>query len=215
MQYVEVKIDSDQLLDETCQKIKSSPAVRQTISKNAMASGEIDDCIREANQALKKIIAPKAAYIPVSTELTEHGVKLKNGMILENRNMVRQYPLKKQTFVYLVTAGYDTQDAFRELNSDYIVYHFQHLIAKTYIVKYAQQFHIEMQWPFPGLKFVRYSVLMKGYGHTNGKDYWDPLMVRELISHFGENSLGVEVTEAGCFSPLYTLAGITMGISEP
>jgi hypothetical protein len=81
----------------------------------------------------------------------------------------------------------------------------------------GKSFHIEIAERETATKYTRYAIQMPKKDTDclpimPGKHLiWNPEKVSSLLTLFKEERLGVRVTEAGCFSPLYSLAGIMLG----
>lgn len=100
----------------------------------------------------------------------------------------------------LFTLGYDQQEAFDWLERDYMEHHLQTLLARETLFALGREVTVWAAKRYPNQPLRRLP--LNGAGDA---DLWDVDQVRGLLAQFGRNTLGVTLTEGGCFSPLHAL----------
>ena len=147
-----------------------------------------------------------------------NGVMIDN-IYVPNKKMHTFFHEDSRVFAYLITCGFDSREAFQLLDQDYSLYHFQHLIGQQLLYTLGCQLHTTICEHMPEYRFFRCAIRMQnnfpdidGNEHIDNPQYcWDPDLVKKILHLFGQNTLGIQVTNQGSFNPLHSIVGIVMG----
>jgi hypothetical protein len=210
--------DNDELLFEAEQKLRKQKEIKRTLERDELARNEVDNCLKQSVELLAEVMVPDFRVCSVSVERKGNSINI-GGIEIKDTPMVRSISEEASFYLYLVSLKYDSQQVLNILKGDYVIYHFQHILGREVLFAMARKLHREYSHSHPEFRFKRHAIKMKKecYEHstndeTSGEDnYWDPIIVTNLIDNFENNNLGVQVTQSGCFSPLQTILGVMVG----
>lgn len=212
---IEIKIDKEALFSEAEGKLRRQKEFKKTIEQNADAAEELNDCLHEAREALFKVCDPRVAFTQL--EASSDGVSVKIGdTYIENTPMAKSMDSDSQLIAYLLTLSYDSEKILQDLDNDYVIYHFQHILGREVLFALGRAVHRAYSNAFPTIRFKRHSIRMRkeSLEETSNEEevnYWDPEVVGQLVTYFNQDHLNVTVKESGCFSPLQTILGVMVG----
>jgi hypothetical protein len=176
---------------------------------------ELFDDLSDVIVAMRKIYQPQATMVELECQLLENGVALPNGDSIGNVAMQQAISASSKVISYLMTTGHDSNQALKLWQNDYLLHHLHHLFARELLWQQGREVQAEIERCYPDLTFRRYAISAvietedeeeNSYIHQS----WEPKIVMRMINLFSDN-LGIKVIDSGCFSPVYTILGLTIG----
>lgn len=216
-----ISFDQNSILATAFDRLSSSKLIKTSTGRDETARREITSCLETARACVAGLCNPMSSYISIDATPSENGVTIADTRI-ENQRMLEALRGDSCIFAYLITCGYDSREALRKLNHDYALYHFQHLIAQQILYSLGAHVHEVIRENSPDFQFFRCAIRMRATPSESGLEdddtgerlIWDAGAVRQLLQVFINNSLGVQVTHQGSFTPLHSIVGLAMGTRE-
>lgn len=217
-----IEFDRKALLAEAYQRVARKREVKRAVEQGGSVKAEVEHCLAEAFRCVDILCEPAGAIREVSAEVVDDGVLLGQGTVIHSTRMRDQITEGAKVYIYLLTCGYDSQKAFQWLDNDYSLYHFQNMIGGELLFSIGRHLHRRVCAGYPDYRFARYAVKMQNQCAEDGvaeaisltPDYWDAGKVRSLLNLFGDKTLGISTTDAGCFAPVHALLGVMMGVPD-
>lgn len=217
-----IEFDRDALLTEACQRVLRKREVKCAVEQGGSLKSEVEHCLVEASRCVETLCEPIGAIREVNAEVVDDGVLLGQKVVIHSARMRDEITEGAKVYLYLLTCGYDSRKAFKWLDNDYSIYHFQNMIGGELLYSLGRHLHLRVCVGDPKHRFARYAVKMEsqydGDGVTEAisltPDYWDAGKVRSLLSLFGNKTLGISTTDGGCFAPMHSLLGVMMGVPD-
>jgi hypothetical protein len=211
-------INNHELLRVAEEKLRKQKEIRRTILRDSQASSEIDDCLKQSAMLLQEFMKPDYRICEVDAVLKDGVLSIGNCEISESP-LLKAITKNSKFFLYLITLNYDSEAMMKRLESDYVLYHFQHILGRESLFALGRNLFDDYSKVYSNLKLKRHPIKMRkeSYEISNtdcneGEDnYWDPTVVTNLKEYFKGDDMGVQVTPSGCFSPLQTILGIMVG----
>lgn len=204
----------EEMLASVMAKLKSQREIRNTAARGPEEKAAVEDCLEEAFDCVNALCSPGAVHVELRGTKIDDQIIFQNGLSITNKKLVKNFGRGTRIFAYLVTCGYDSRDAFKALDGDYAIYHFQYMIGRELLFLAGRELHKRLQEQYKGAQFIRYPLSMHKdlidpqTSHPTVQNAWDPLQVRKLVDFFDGETLAVQVKEEGCLEPLHSLAGI-------
>lgn len=220
-----IPLDRGELLSEARARVERKREVKSAFLQGGSIQTEVERCLAQAFRCIDALAKPSCTTFEVAAEAHEHGVLLGSEIILPSLKMRDKLEDGSKVFLYLITCGYSSQDAFKWLDSDYSLYHFQNMIGSELLFSLGRHLHRQVCCRYSSHKFARYAIKLEGscaddavgdnasetISLSPGRNDWDAGLVGSLLDLFGEQTRGVTTTQAGCFSPLHSILGVMMG----
>ena len=124
-----VEVDRDTLLMQAYRRVVARKDIEKVIADGGAARDEVLTCLEKALCCVRELADPAAAVL--ATRQNKIGEDPSFGHEVLARSMVRAGATDpdSRAYLYLMTCGYDSREAMRRLNSDYVSYHFQNSIG--------------------------------------------------------------------------------------
>jgi hypothetical protein len=199
--------DREALLAEAHARVTGRRTVRSTLDQAGAAAEELQACVDAGWRCVSTLARPAAAVLPLDAS------RLDGELHRWHAGLERRSP-GTEPFAYLVTCGYDSRDAFRQLDGDYAGYHFQDAFARELVFALGRLVGRQLRAAWPTWRFTREVIGGAGPQAACGASAsagWEPRMVAALLRPLG-GALGVAAASSGALVPLHSLLGVMTGV---
>lgn len=217
------ELHTDRLVERALIRVRGLREVRETLSRGEAGAAEVERCLEVAGHAIARLGRPEACFTQIEATPFKGGARLGNGLEITDEVLAKRYGKDGQFFVYLLSLGYDTGAMMKELNGDYALYHFHYYIARTLLLLIGKELHELAEASHPRTSLVRIPVRLEGEevlqelpepeetGKEPARRNWDPAKVARLLPFLEGCRTRLEVTQAGCLKPLFSIVGLMVG----
>jgi hypothetical protein len=211
---ITVDLQQEDLLSHAMANLRALREIRETLAQGAIATREVETCLALARAAMIKLWQPEACYVKLDARLDDKGIALKNGLTLAEPKLRKSFDEESELFAYGLSLGYDAQAMMQELEGDYALYHFHYLLGRTLLLLMGRQLFAHAKATYPGHHLQRFAIplvlteALDGPVPVRPGNRWDPEKIAQLLPFLKASKTDIEVTEAGCLSPLFTMIGL-------
>lgn len=198
------------LLAAALARVRRQKQYARVLSRGGTAGAGLDRLLAGAADCVGALARSEVALRAVSTRLDGYGVEIAGRVTLNDPRLAQDIGRGARVTAYLLTLGYSQADAFEWLGRDYAAHHVQTDLAGEVLFALGRHAHRLQQADHPGRKLRRLTVQVSDV--CGGRSLWDPAGVQALIGCFDGINPGVTVTDTGCFQPLNSLLGLTVGL---
>lgn len=212
---IRLKIDRQQVLDEARRRACARREVRLVLERADHAGDELAACLDAARQCVQRLARPAAAIVPgpFADFAAEFGLDLPAG-----DGVGAEHPAA-QGFAYAVTCGYDSREAMKLLQGDYVSYHLQDAMAREIAFALGREVASRLRRWRPGWQFRRCVLhdaeAASPSAEVGARRRWDPRQVARLLRRFDAHALGVLAHPSGGLDPLHSVLGLMVGTPAP
>jgi len=204
----QIPVSSAPLLAAAESRLRRQKHYARPLEKGGRRAAELEEWIFKATQCIASLSKPQAILRPLKVYSTceTDGVRLEGGVQIKDGKLGEELRAGGILSAYLLTLGHEQEAAFAWLGHDYMVHHIQTELSREMLFALGRYVHKKVQSDAADLKIRRIPIRLEPeYGKPL---LWDPEKVQKLLALYGADSLGVSVTDSGCFQPLNSLLGL-------
>ena len=198
-----------EVFEEAEARLKRQSRYARPLSKGGKRAASVEAILALGRNCILELAKPGALLMPVSSAAVDGGIRIADRVEVAREDLQQNAENGALVSLYLMTLGYDQQEAFERLNKDYVAHHMHSDLATEALFAIGRRvFNSQKDSLAEGRRLKRISIQTDDI--CGQKTVWDVEKVQALIAEFGDENLGVSVTDTGCFLPLYSILGMTV-----
>lgn len=196
-------------LEPALARLKRQAQYARPLAKDGRAAAGLRTWMNRSAACIAALGRPEAVFVAVSARIVPDGVRIDDRLTLEDDALAGEIVGGGAVTAYLLTLNYAQATAFEWLGGDYGAHHVHSDLANEVLFALGRDAHRRFGERSTAGRLRRIPV--RAHAACGQRRVWDPARLQALLGVFGDANPGVRVTGTGCFQPLNTLLGLTVG----